>query len=194
MKLLVLAVLLAIAIAGCVSTPPQGENNSGKLYSNITTSIQEGSSLKAQKGDSVAVDYVGTFDDGTVFDTSLKDEAVKAKMPLRQDYAPIEFTAGAGQMIKGFDNAVYGMKEGDVKDVHLNASEAYGLRDETLVVTANRSQIQGNPKAGDQVSISSGARGVIVNVTASTVTVDFNPPMAGKNLNFKIIMRKITRS
>ena len=103
--------------------------------------------MAAQKGDTVAVDYVGTLDDGTVFDTSIREEAIKAGLPLRSSYSPLEFTAGAGQMIAGFDAAVIGMKVGEEKNVHLTPSEAYGN--------------QG--------------------------------PLAGKALNFRIVMRKITK-
>ena len=103
--------------------------------------------MTAQKGDTVAVDYVGTLDNGTAFDTSIKEEAQKAGLPLRDSYAPLEFTVGEGQMIAGFDNAVVGMKVGEEKNVHLTPSEAYGN--------------QG--------------------------------PLAGKALNFRIVMRKITK-
>ncbi len=187
-------VSLFVLTAGCVSQPPQaGQSTSGN--STLTTfNSTGGADLKVEKGDVVAVDYVGTFDDGKVFDTSIQAEAVKAKLPPRPSYAPLEFTVGAGQMIKGFDNAVYGMKEGDVKNVHLNASDAYGPRDDNLVITANRSQLNGNPKVGDHVSASNGATGTIVNLTNETITVDFNSEMAGKDLNFKIIMRKITKA
>lgn len=181
-------VSLFLFTAGCVSQSAQQSN------STVQTNNSEASTLKAEKGDAVAVDYVGTFDDGKVFDTSIQAEAQKAKLPPRPTYEPLEFTIGAGQMIKGFDNAVYGMKEGDVKNVHLNASEAYGPRDDNLVITANRSQLQGNPKVGDHVSASNGATGTIVNLTNETITVDFNSEMAGKDLNFKIIMRKITKA
>lgn len=184
---------LFIFTAGCVTQSQQP--NQGTLGNSTLTTFNStgGAVLKAEKGDAVAVDYVGTFDDGKVFDTSIQAEAVKAKLPSRPSYAPLEFTIGTGQMIKGFDNAVYGMKEGDVKNVHLNASEAYGPRDDNLVITANRSQLQGDPKAGDKVSASNGAVGTIVNITNTTITVDFNSEMAGKDLNFKIIMRKITK-
>ncbi|MFH1056909.1 MAG: FKBP-type peptidyl-prolyl cis-trans isomerase, partial [Candidatus Micrarchaeota archaeon] len=65
--------------------------------------------MKVERGDLVAVDYLGTLDDGTVFDTSIKVEAEKAGLPLRTSYEPLEFTVGAGQMIKGFDDAGVGL-------------------------------------------------------------------------------------
>ena len=66
-----------------------------------------------KKGDKVQVHYTGTFEDGTEFDSS------KGKDPL-------EFTAGAGQMIKGFDDAVIGMEVGEEKEIKIPPEEAYG--------------------------------------------------------------------
>ena len=67
-----------------------------------------------KKGSKVKVDYTGTFDDGTVFDASEKHGQ------------PLEFEAGSGQVIKGFDDAVMGMKKGEEKKIVLPAKEAYG--------------------------------------------------------------------
>ena len=95
----------------------------------------------AAKGDNVSVDYVGSFDDGTVFDTSLQEEAVKAGLPLRGSYAPLEFVVGAGQMISGFDAAVVGLKEGEEKAVHLTAAEAYGEKRADLIAQVPRQNV-----------------------------------------------------
>ena len=56
-------------------------------------------------GDTVGVDYVGTLEDGTVFDSSIEEFAKKTKnyTPGARKYEPLSFTVGAGQMIKGFD-------------------------------------------------------------------------------------------
>ena len=66
------------------------------------------------KGDKIKVDYTGTFDDGTVFDASEKHGQ------------PLEFEVGSGQVIKGFDDAVIGMKEGQEKKMVIPPAEAYG--------------------------------------------------------------------
>ena len=65
-------------------------------------------------GDNVTVDYVGKFDDETVFDSS------------QQRGEPITFEVGAGRMISGFENAVVGMKTGETKSVRLGPDDAYG--------------------------------------------------------------------
>ena len=147
-----------------------------------------------ENGDLVAVDYLGTFDNGTAFDTSIEAEAKKAGLPLRESYAPLEFTVGAGQMIKGFDSGVLGMKVGEEKNIHLSPAEAYGERSEENVVNVSRSKIDGEGlEVGSSLYSSSGAKGTVTAITNDTVTVDFNSQMAGKALNFKIILRKLTK-
>ena len=74
---------------------------------------------EAKEGSTVKVHYTGKFDDGTVFDSS-------------EGRDPIEFKVGEGKVIKGFDTAIVGMKEGDEKDVKIEAKEAYGERKEEL--------------------------------------------------------------
>ena len=69
----------------------------------------------SNKGKKVKVHYTGTLDDGTKFDSS------------RDRGEPIEFTCMAGQMIPGFDRAVDEMAVGEVRDVHLEPKDAYGM-------------------------------------------------------------------
>jgi FKBP-type peptidyl-prolyl cis-trans isomerase 2 len=68
-----------------------------------------------QDGDTVAVHYVGTHDDGTEFDSSRRDGRT-----------PLEFVIGRGSMIKGFEDAVLTMKVGEKKKIRLEAKDAYG--------------------------------------------------------------------
>lgn len=79
-------------------------------------------------GDTVSVDYVGRYTNGTVFDTSnatiAKDSGIYN--PARA-YAPFSFVAGANTTIKGFDDAVIGMKANETKtNVTIPPEKAYG--------------------------------------------------------------------
>jgi len=134
---------------------------------------------QAKNGDTVKVDYTGKLENGTVFDTSEGRE-------------PLNFTLGAGQVIPGFEQAVLGMKVGESKNVTIPVDEAYGEYNDTLVVVVNRENLTNipNPEVGQQLygSQTDGTTitGTITNVTDTTITVDFNPPLAGKNLTFEI--------
>ena len=151
-------------------------------------------SPKAKKGDKVAVDYLGTLEDGTVFDTSIKEEAEKAKMPARPSYEPLEFTVGAGQMIKGFDEGVVGMGVGEEKTITIPPAEAYGEYQEgalTQVPVSQLTQAGIKPQVGMKLGMPDGRVATIKEVNKDYALIDLNHELAGKTLVFKIIMRKI---
>ena len=135
--------------------------------------------MTIKKGDKVKVDYTGTLDDGTVFDTS-------------EGKQPIEFEVGAGMVIPGFDNAVVGMKKGEEKEVKIEPKDGYGERNDQLLKKIPREQLPKGPepKAGMMVGLSTpqGQQipAKITEVTDKEVTIDLNHPLSGKTLNFKI--------
>ena len=137
-------------------------------------------------GDFIKVHYTGTLDDGSIFDSSEGRE-------------PLEFTAGAGQMIKGFDAAVIGMKVGESKTVTIPAVDAYGSHDDELVLTFSKDELpEGmNPNVNDQLLLTQ-ANGrqvpvVVVEVTDEIVIVDANHELAGKDLTFEIELVEISK-
>ena len=80
----------------------------------------------SNQGKKVKTHYRGTLDDGTQFDSSYDRGE------------PLEFTCGAGQMIKGFDAAVVDMQVGEKKTVHIPAADAYGEhKPEAVTLDAN---------------------------------------------------------
>jgi len=135
--------------------------------------------MTIKKGDKVKVDYTGKLDDGTVFDTS------DGKQPL-------EFEVGAGMVIKGFDEAVVGMKKGEEKEIKLKPEDAYGEPKKDLLKKIPKEQLpkEPEPKAGMALMLSTpdGKQfpAKITEVGKDDVTIDLNHPLAGKNLNFKI--------
>lgn len=107
--------------------------------------LAQGSAQTVASGDKVKVDYIGKFEDGRVFDTSLwsvaSDNTTYPKslfFTMRGNetrYTPLEFTVGAGTMITGFDAAVRGMKVGETKTFTLTPNQAYGNMDSRKMVT-----------------------------------------------------------
>ena len=85
------------------------------------------SSLRAQKGDTVSVHYVGKYQGGKIFDTSIESEARNAGLfsPAR-DYKPLQVKLGGGQVIAGFEEALIGMAVNEEKEVTLPPEKAYG--------------------------------------------------------------------
>ena len=131
-----------------------------------------GSTRVAEDGDSVAVHYRGTTDDGVEFDSSHGGD-------------PLQFEVGAGRMISGFDAAVHGMALGETVTVRLEPAEAYGERDESLVLEFPASDAPKGLSAGDQVSVS-GRTAVVLEVTDEIVRIDANHELAGQALTFEI--------
>ena len=141
---------------------------------------------KAQTGNIVSVHYQGTFDDGTVFDSS------------RSRGEPMTFEVGSGQLIEGFDSAVSGMTVGEVKTVALTPEQGYGPRSEEAVQEVPKTAFPNDFdfEAGQTVLAQnpdgSSFQAVIDSVGDDTVRVDMNHPMAGKNLNFEIELVNIS--
>ena len=99
---------------------------------------------------------------------------------------PLEFVLGAGQMIPGFEEAVRGMAVGDIRTVRLSPSEAYGERDDGLVIALPRGGAPEGLKAGESVRMGNGRTVTIVEITDETVVIDANHPLAGQALTFEI--------
>jgi FKBP-type peptidyl-prolyl cis-trans isomerase 2 len=98
-------------------------------------------------GDAVAVDYIGMFEDGTIFDTSIRSVAENNTMypkslsfNIRPDYTPLNFTVGAGQMISGFDGGVVGMSVNQTRVLIIPPDEGYGYSDPALFETRSLSE------------------------------------------------------
>ena len=139
---------------------------------------------QANEGDKVKVHYHGRLSTGETFDSS-------------EGRDPLEFTVGAGQMIKGFDDGVKGMQVGDKKTVEINADDAYGQRDAGNLIEFPKDQFPPNMNAevGMQLMLSNDQGQqfpvVVVEVKEESVVLDANHPLAGQDLIFDIEMMDI---
>lgn len=132
-----------------------------------------------QKGNTVGVHYTGTLNDGEMFDSS-------------EGRAPLEFKVGEGQVIKGFDDAVLDMKVGDKKTVKIPVTEAYGERNNDMMVTVPRTDFPQDmtPEIGMELQMSDDQGHVfpvvVAEVMDDSVILDANHPLAGQDLTFAI--------
>jgi len=140
--------------------------------------------MQAKNGDTVKVHYTCRFEDGTIFDTSI-------------DSDPLEFTIGEGQLIPGFEEAVIWMNVGESKTTIVPAEKAFGQYREEMVMAIDRNQLPLylKPKVGQilQTHQADGQTLVVrvTEVSESSVTLDANHPLAGKDLNFDIQLIEI---
>ena len=138
----------------------------------------------AKRGDTVRVHFTGRLEDGTVFDTSA-------------ERGPYEFTIGESRIVPGFAQAVIGMKPGESKTVEIPAKKAYGLHRKEMIAVIERSKLVAhlNPEIGQRLRIdqADGQKipATVTKVSASSVTLDANHPLAGKNLTFDIELLEI---
>jgi len=137
-------------------------------------------------GDTVQVYYTGTFTNGTVFDSNIGGNV-------------LQFTAGANQVIPGFDQGVMGMALDENRTLSIPANEAYGQVNPSLIIQVPLAQF-GNQtvREGESITETSSAngqqyRGTVTALNATTATVDFNSPLAGRTLIFRIKVVGISR-
>ena len=135
---------------------------------------------KIEEGNSVTLHYVGTLEDGTQFDSS------------RDRGEPISFVVGGGQMISGFDQNVRGMELGETKTFTISPEDGYGQSDPEAIQEVAKEQFPDGFEPDNGVLV----RGVnenneeivavVLEHSEETVTLDFNHPLAGKNLVFEV--------
>lgn len=141
--------------------------------------------MTVKKGDKVKVEYTGTFEDGTVFDSTEKHGA------------PLEFQVGAGMVIKGFDEAVKGMKKGEEKEFMIEPKEGYGDYNPELIKKVSKDKIPDGKDLKEGMMIALQAPngmqipGKIAGVTDNEISLDLNHPLAGKTLKFRIKITEI---
>ena len=142
---------------------------------------------KVQQGDRVNIEYEGMLEDGEIVEKS-------------SETGPVEFEIGSGIMPPGFEKALIGMSEGEVKTITLSPDEAFGPRDEKLLHSVNRSVFgeEIEPKPGMVLGMTVEKEGqphkvpaLVALVHGEDVTIDFNHPLAGKTLNYKLTLKAI---
>jgi FKBP-type peptidyl-prolyl cis-trans isomerase 2 len=147
----------------------------------------------AKKGDFVAVSYTGrVVETGSIFD--LTDEAKAKEAGLwseKVQYGPMVVLLGSGHMLAGLEEEVMNMAPGDTRKVVLGPDKAFGERDPKRVQTLPDKVFRGEqaPRVGMIINIQ-GLVGKVQSVTAGRVVVDFNHPLAGKELEYEITLEK----
>ena len=138
----------------------------------------------AKAGDVVKVHYTGKLTSGEQFDSSVGRE-------------PLEFTIGAGQMIKGFDNAMPGMTVGEKKTINIAPEDAYGPKSEAAIIPFPKENVPADMKLepGMQLTLSNQMGQpvpvVVVEVKEDVIILDANHFLAGQELIFDIELVEI---
>jgi FKBP-type peptidyl-prolyl cis-trans isomerase 2 len=140
---------------------------------------------RAKLWDTVKVHYTCFSEDGSLVDTTLNGN-------------PIKFTIGKGQIMNSFEEAVLGMREEESKTIKCPMEKAFGPhKDENvLVIKRDKLSIHHDFKVGQKLEMKMESQKLVVtiiDVTESTVTLDANHPLSGKNLTFNIKLVEIAQ-
>jgi peptidylprolyl isomerase len=142
----------------------------------------------ARSGETVAVYYVGTLDNGTVVESNLNS-------------TPMVFTLGTeGTIPYGLSDAVIGMQQNETKTVVLSPEKAFGKYDPSLVQVVQRSSLPVNTTLEPEQELTitrkadgAVARVTIINVTPETVAWDGNHVLAGQNITLTLTLAQIVK-
>ena len=170
---------------------------------------------QAKSGDKVKVHYTGTLEDGSVFDSSEGSSeqpeehscGCNSKKEIDRGCGcdshasdPMEFVIDAGHLIPKFEAAVIGLEPGQSVTVSISADDAYGQRAEEMVAVIERSEIPAEirPEPGHQMEViledGSPLPVLVTEVTDTTITLDGNHPLAGRDLTFTIRLVEILQA
>jgi len=151
--------------------------------------------MPVKKGDFLRLEYTGKVQEtGEVFDTT--DEKVAEDADIKSEnkiYGAIPIIVGAGHVLKGIEDALIDMEEGDEKTVEIPPEEGFGDRDPKLMQLIPMSEFrkQGiKPQVGMGINLENNT-GVIRSISGGRVRVDFNHELAGKNLQYQIKVEKL---
>ena len=140
---------------------------------------------KAKNGNNVRVHYKGTFEDGTIFDSS------------HDRGETLDFELGSKSMISGFQDNILGMTVGETKAFKVLSADAYGDPNPEAVVTVPKAAFPedfeftvGTPVQGTS-PMGQPLRAVISEVEDENVILDHNHPLSGKDLNFEVELVEI---
>ena len=136
--------------------------------------------MTVKEGSKVKVDYTGSFEDGTVFDSSEKHGQ------------PLEFTIGAKQVVPGFEATIVGMDKDEEKEITLQPKDAYGDVNPEMMRAVPKEQLPKDQEVKPGMMLAIGLPdgkqipAKIAAVNDKEVTIDLNHPLAGKVLKFKV--------
>jgi peptidylprolyl isomerase len=147
-----------------------------------------------QKSDFIIVDYTGRVKEtGEVFDTTSEEIAKENKLYKEGDiYEPRLVVAGEGWVLKALDEAMLTFKLNKNETVEIPPENAFGNRDPEKVklVPIRRLAARGiTPRLGTQIEYDK-RLAVVRTMGSGRVTLDFNPPLAGKTLVYDVTIQK----
>ncbi len=150
--------------------------------------------MTLKKGDFILLDYVGTVKEtGEVFDTTLEETAKAERLYKEGDiYEPKLVVIGEGWVLEALDESLVTMEVAKTSLVEIPPEKAFGERDPEKVKRVPLRQLTAkgvSPSLGMRVE-HNGKTATVRALGAGRVLLDFNPPLAGKTLMYKVTVQK----
>ena len=140
--------------------------------------------LMISEGTRVTLNFALVLDDGSEIDSNFEKE-------------PASFSVGDGSLLPGFERALFGLKSGDEATLEILPEEGFGQPNDNNLQTIKRDQfdVGSELEAGMVFSFADAAGGelpgVVKTFDADDVTVDFNHPLAGRTLSFRVAIHNV---
>jgi len=149
-----------------------------------------------ENGTFVQIEYIGKIkESGEIFDLTYEKIAKEKKIyNPNVNYGPITIILGNMQILASLDSKIKEMDVGEKKTIVLEPSEAFGDRspDFVKIIPLNNFIKQNmNPQPGQFITLANDLRGRVVSVSSGRVKVDFNHPLAGKALEYEVVLNRI---
>jgi len=140
--------------------------------------------LMISEGTRVTLNFALVLDDGSEIDSNFEKE-------------PASFSVGDGSLLPGFERALFGLKSGDEATLEILPEEGFGQPNDNNLQTIKRDQFDAGSELGEGMVFSfadaAGGElpGVVKTFDADEVTVDFNHPLAGRTLSFRVAIHNV---
>ena len=140
--------------------------------------------LMISEGTRVTLNFALVLDDGSEIDSNFEKE-------------PASFSVGDGSLLPGFERALFGLKSGDEATLEILPEEGFGQPNDNNLQTIKRDQFDAGSELEEGMVFSfadaAGGElpGVVKTFDADEVTVDFNHPLAGRTLSFRVAIHNV---
>mgnify|MGYP003538103128 FL=1 len=150
----------------------------------MTKIIQPNEEIRIQAGSKVELHFSVSIENGIEIDnTRGRDE-------------PVSLVIGDGNLLEGFEKALFGLRAGDRRTVHLPPEDAFGQWNPENIQIFDTVKFEQRPIIGHMIEFEDKAKaslfGVVKSVNEDTTEIDFNHPLAGKNISFEVEIFKVT--
>ncbi len=150
----------------------------------MTDIIQPNEEIRIQDGAQVELHFSVAIENGVEIDNTRSREQ------------PVQLVMGDGNLLPGFEQALFGLRAGDRRTVHLPPEDAFGPWNAENIQNFDTVKFEQRPIVGHMIEFEDKAKatlfGVVKSVNDDITEIDFNHPLAGKNITFEVEIFKVT--